>query len=59
MYGKTSNINVKILIKELCFGSLHITWGSNLILLYTSLCKMEDIDVYLLMRKSKLLDGRC
>lgn len=51
MYGKTSNINVKILIKELCFGSLHMTRGSNLTLLYTSLCKMGDIDVYLLMRK--------
>ena len=53
MYGETSNINVKILIKELCFGSLHMTRESHLTLLHTSLCKTGDIDVYLLIRKSK------
>lgn len=49
----TSNIKVKILIKELCFGSLHMTKKSHLTLPHTSLWNMGDTDVYLLIRKSK------
>lgn len=49
----TSNIKVKILIKELCFGSLHMTKKSHLTLPHTSLWNKGDADAYFLIRKSK------